>query len=78
MNSFARKKPGKEEPKSPKPVPKKKNADDDEGLTIVPTNRKKREQQDGKTKYPMNEVKGDHVERLQEECFKIFGQKFSD
>lgn len=33
---------------------------------------------DGKTKYPLNEVKGDHVERLQEECYKIFGQKFSD
>ena len=47
-------------------------------MTIQPTNRRKREQQDGKTKYPLNEVKGDHIERLQEECYKIFGQKFSD
>lgn len=33
---------------------------------------------DGRNKYPLNEVKGDHVERLQGFCEQIFGLKFHD
>ncbi len=33
---------------------------------------------DAKSKYPINEVKGDHIEKLQVYCSDIFGLKFSD
>ena len=51
----------KEEPAPPSH--KAKNDDDDE-VTIKVLNKKKREQMDMRTKYPLNEVKGDHIEKL--------------
>ena len=36
-------------------------------------NKEKRAYNDGRTKYPINEVKGDHVEKLQAQCMEAFG-----
>ena len=41
-------------------------------------NKQKREQHDLRTKYPQNEVKGDHIEKLQGYCQEAFGLKFHD
>lgn len=77
MNSFARPKTGKKQPGEAPDLGKKKAPAEDE-LSITPQNKKKREQFDTRSKYPLNEVKGDHVERLQNQCADIFGLKFSD
>ena len=85
-NSFARKKTEEQKEEDDKPVKKavepiKKKAtqaSEEDELTITPQNKKKREQTDTRTKYPLNEVKGDHVERLQDQCQSIFGLKFHD
>jgi len=39
-------------------------------------NKAKRANVDSKTKYPLNEVKGDHVDKLRNFCFDAFGEKF--
>lgn len=52
-------------------------ADPDE-IEIKVLNKKKREQLDLRSKYPCNEVKGDHIEKLQAYCQEAFGLKFHD
>lgn len=48
---------------------------EDEGQMIKASakNKEKRAYNDGRTKYPINEVKGDHVEKLQAQCMEAFG-----
>ena len=60
------------------PAPSRKAAPEEDEVTITPLNKEKRKMNDGRNKYPLNEVKGDHVERLQGFCEQIFGQKFHD
>jgi len=75
-NSFAKK--AEEKKKAAPPVSSRKKNDDDDGVTIKPLNKAKRAQVDARTKYPLNEVKGDHVEKLQNFCADAFGLKFHD
>ena len=77
--SFAKK--GLEKQKAAAAAPTRasvKAQPEEDGLFITVQKKDKREQQDSRTKYALNEVKGDHVERLQNYCTDIFGQKFSD
>lgn len=74
--SFAKK--GLEKKKAEAARPSAKSAPQEDALHINTGNKAKREQQDARTKYALNEVKGDHIERLQNYCVDIFGQKFSD
>ena len=74
--SFAKK--GLEKKKAEAARPTGKAPPQEDGLSINIGNKAKREQQDARTKYALNEVKGDHVERLQNYCTDVFGQKFSD
>ena len=48
---------------APAPSSRKAAPEEDE-VTITPLNKEKRKMSDGRNKYPLNEVKGDHVERL--------------
>lgn len=41
-------------------------------------NKQKRQAADQRNKWPINEVKGDHIEKLQQYCFDAFGQKLHD
>jgi len=52
---------------APAPSSRKAAPEEDE-VTITPLNKEKRKMSDGRNKYPLNEVKGDHVERLQGFC----------
>lgn len=74
--SFAKK--GLEKKKAEAARPSTKPVPQEDELQITPGNKAKREQQDSRTKYAINEVKGDHIERLQTYCTDVFGQKFSD
>ena len=47
-------------------------------IIIKVLNKKKREQHDLRSKYPLNEIKGDHIEKLQGYCSEAFGLKFHD
>lgn len=53
---------------------------EDEGQMIRATAKKKetRAFNDSRTKYPINEVKGDHIEKLQAQCMEVFGSPFHD
>ena len=85
MNSFAKKANEKQREPSKSPPPKLTTkaaaaaaaADPDE-IQIKVLNKKKREQMDLRSKYPLNEVKGDHIEKLQGYCQEAFGLKFHD
>jgi len=75
-NSFAKK--AEEKKKAAPPVSSRKKNEEEDGLTIKTLNKAKRAQVDARTKYPLNEVKGDHVEKLQNYCQDAFGLKFHD
>jgi hypothetical protein len=67
----------RKQPAPPAPPTRKGAAEEDE-VIITPANKEKRKLTDTRNRYPLNEVKGDHVERLQAFCEQIFGQKFHD
>jgi len=46
------------------PPPSRKAVVEEDEVRINPLNKGKRAQLDSRNKYPINEVKGDHVERL--------------
>ena len=54
-------------------VKKKKDDEDDDELKITPANKNARSDAYAKTKYPLNEVKGDHIQKLQTQCENCFG-----
>jgi hypothetical protein len=81
-NSFAKAAAEKKKPdleKSIKTAPKASKAAivDGDGLIITPLSKNKRSLADSRTKYPLNEVKGDAIEVLREQCNKAFGEKFT-
>jgi len=73
LNSFAKK---AEERKQAPPSPRKKSpnrgnktsratpVEEEDTLRITVLNKAKRAHADSRNKYPLNEVKGDHVEKL--------------
>lgn len=70
----------KRKPAAAPAAPKKKPVEEDE-VAITPLKsqtKEKRAQADARNRYPLNEVKGDHVERLQGYCEQAFGLKFHD
>lgn len=83
-NSFAKAaKEKKEEEKKPSTsapakaaAPSKKGAAEEEEYRILKTlPKQKRQQHDQKVKWPLLEVKGDHIEKLQNYCYEIFGEQ---
>ena len=91
QNSFAKKavavkekEKKREVSKSPVPKPLTTKAAaalaaaEGDDIIIKVLNKKKREQHDLRSKYPLNEVKGDHIEKLQGYCSEAFGLKFHD
>ena len=88
QNSFAKAAAAKKEPtkkreasKSPAAAaaPRRSKAPvEEDSVRITPLNKAKRAMADSRTKYPLNEVKGDHVEKLQNQCTDAFGLKFCD
>jgi hypothetical protein len=52
--------------------------EEEEMFKITPTNKNLRADADARTKYPLNEVKGDHIEKLQTQCELCFGHKFTE
>ena len=68
-NSFAKLAVEKKKPIAPPVSSSRKNkAVEEDGLNIKPLNKANRAKLDSRTKYPLNEVKGDHVEKLQNFC----------
>jgi len=55
----------------------KKMVEEDE-VAILPTNKAKRQAADQRNKFPLQEVRGDHIEKLQQHCIDAFGLKFHD
>ena len=49
---------------TPKPVLTKKVAMDEDEVQIKPLNKSKRQALDQRNKFPIHEVKGDHIEKL--------------
>ena len=71
----------KRRPATAAAAPSRKKVIEEDEVAIKPLsnpNKEKRGQLDGRNRYPLNEVKGDHVERLQGYCEQVFGLKFHD
>jgi len=59
------------------PASRKPAADDDSvSINVIP--KAKRQLADQRNKYPINEVKGDHIDKLKGYTEEIFGQKYHD
>jgi hypothetical protein len=54
--------------RKPAAAPARKKVVEEDEVTITPLKKEKRAQLDARNRYPLNEVKGDHVERLQGYC----------
>ena len=55
-----------------------KPTDDEDEVRIKPLNKGKRATADTRNKFPQNEVKGDHIDKLMGFCADAFGLKFHD
>ena len=76
--SFAKKAMERKQAMQTAPAKTKPMAAEDDSLTITVLNKGKRALADERNKYPLNEVKGDPIDRMQQYCVDAFGQKFSD
>ena len=82
-NSFAKAAANKAAPKKKEETratkvaaPPSRKGEEEEEFVIQPLQKQKRANADSRSKYPLNEVKGDHVDKLKDCCFNAFGEKF--